>query len=180
MNKCPTCGKDCVRIYCNQKCYAKSPKLKEQAKNSKLIQLNKTKKWALGHEAKRNSGCFEKGNPPWNKGKKLPHLSGKNSTSWKGNRSLNKQIRSLLEYFKWRSDVFERDNWTCQTCGDRSGKGKRLFLEAHHIKGVKQIIEDNLIKSVKEAEKCKELWDIENGVTLCSSCHSLTKGWKNE
>ena len=39
------------------------------------------------------------------------------------------------KYRKWRSGVFERDNWTCQTCGNRSKAGEPVYLEAHHIKG---------------------------------------------
>ena len=180
MNKCLTCGKECKNIYCNQKCYSKSPKLKMQAKNSKLIRLNKNNKWALGHKAKPNSGNFKKGQIPWNKGKKLPHLSGKKSPTWKGGiTKLDKQIRNSSEYKKWRSDVFQRDNWTCQTCQGRSKVGKRVVLEAHHIKTFKSILKDNNIKTLKESLDCKELWNKDNGETLCLDCHNLTKGWKN-
>ena len=141
MNKCLTCGKDCKRIYCNIKCYSKSPKLREEAKRSKLIQGNKIGWGKHSTNNKPNCGSFKKGehrNPktefkkgmiPWNKGKKLTHLSGKNNPLWRGTRDINKQIRGMFEYKQWRTAVFKRDNWTCQTCNLRG-----CLFESHHIK----------------------------------------------
>jgi predicted RNA-binding protein with TRAM domain len=97
--------------------------------------------------------------------------------------SLNKQIRSLPEYFIWRSAVFERDNWTCQTCRKR-GNGT---LNAHHIKNF-NVLRDNFLETYKHlnlsinreqlpslAAKYKDFWDVNNGITLCENCHNLTK-----
>ena len=86
------------------------------------------------------------------------------------NKILDKSIRWSLEYRQWRSDVFQRDNWTCQTCGKRG-----CYLEAHHIIRFIDIIKRYDIKTIKEAIDCKMLWDIDNGVTLCRECHQLTK-----
>ncbi len=59
-------------------------------------------------------------------------------------------------YKEWRSKVFERDNWTCQTCNKRG-----IPLEPHHIKGW---------------TKYPELrYEVENGVSLCIECHRLTR-----
>lgn len=97
---------------------------------------------------------------------------GEKSYSWKGGITpIAKSIRRFFEYKKWRSKVFERDNWTCQTCGERG-----CYLEAHHIKPFAKIMRENNIKTLEQSEKCQELWDINNGVTLCSDCHNLTKG----
>ncbi len=108
------------------------------------------------------------------KGKIGKANSGSNQGGWKGGITpLTKQIRFSPQYKQWRSDVFKRDNWTCQTCNNRGGN-----LEAHHIKKFYKILKENNIKTLKQALKCKELWEIDNGVTLCTDCHNLTKKGK--
>jgi len=57
----------------------------------------------------------------------------------------------------WKKGVFERDNYTCKICGDRSRKGHGVVLHAHHI------------KSFSEYPKLRT--DINNGITLCKDCH---------
>jgi len=53
-----------------------------------------------------------------------------NNPNWKGGvTSLYDQIRKSFEYRQWRSDVFTRDEYTCQQCGTKSS-----YLNAHHIK----------------------------------------------
>jgi len=136
-------------------------------------------------ETKKKMSKSRKGLNTWSKGRhfsietkkkmSISHLGIKNY-NYKGNITpLYRLIRSLSQYKQWRSDVFQRDNWTCQTCGKRCSKGKAIYLEAHHIKEFMQIIKDNNITSVIEAQLCKELWNIDNGITLCVECHGLTK-----
>ncbi len=97
---------------------------------------------------------------------------GIKSSNWQGGiKIINKLIRGLFEYKIWRSGIFKRDNWTCQTCHKRG-----CYLEAHHKKQTSKIIKENNIKTSKEAVNCKELWGLNNGVTLCKDCHNLTKG----
>lgn len=72
---------------------------------------------------------------------------------WKGGiLAENRRIRNSFEMRLWRESVFQRDNWTCQKCHVRGGK-----LEAHHIKPFAVFPELR--------------FDLNNGITLCKSCH---------
>lgn len=88
-----------------------------------------------------------------------------------GRTSLKRQIINLFEYRQWRSDVFERDCWKCLFCGV-GGK-----LEADHIKAFSAILRKYEITTLKEAKECAELWDINNGRTLCRACHTTTDNY---
>lgn len=100
-------------------------------------------------------------------------MSGENHYNWKGGiTKLTEQIRKSFEYRQWRSDVFTRDDFVCQECGHR-GRG----LIAHHIKEFSKILEEYSIKTFGEALDCEELWNINNGYTLCKKCHK-NKHWK--
>mgnify|MGYP001592561843 CR=1 FL=1 len=98
-------------------------------------------------------------------------LRGEAHPGWRGGITpINFEIRNSIQYRCWRADVFERDSFTCQECGERGGK-----LNADHINPFSGIIKKYDIKTFKEAKKCKELWDINNGRTLCVLCHRRTK-----
>lgn len=114
----------------------------------------------------------------WNKGKKLslehieslkgkrPKASGENNHNWKGGiTEINNHIRTSFEYKLWRTSVFERDNYTCIWCGDccHKGKGKTVELHADHIKPFAQYPELRFA--------------IDNGRTLCVTCHRTTDTW---
>ena len=95
---------------------------------------------------------------------------GKKSNNWQGGKTrINLLVRSSSAYKQWRSNVFERDEWTCKTCNSIGGR-----LEAHHKKKFSDILRKNKIRSIKQALLCEELWDMDNGVTLCVDCHRLT------
>jgi hypothetical protein len=86
---------------------------------------------------------------------------GDKNPQWKGGiYPVNLKIRGLAEYRDWRTAVFERDNYTCQECGARSGKGKKVFLNADHIK--------------RFSEYPELRFNINNGRTLCVDCHRKT------
>lgn len=109
---------------------------------------------------------FKKGDPgPW-LGKKRPQITGEKHYLWNGMTPIAEQIRKCFEYRQWRSDVYTRDDFTCQYCGQRGGK-----LHADHIKQLAFIISENEIKTLEQAIECAELWNLNNGRTLCAPCH---------
>lgn len=172
------------------------PTLREQsskrAKKQGFGQYNKGKKFSKEHREKISKA--QKGKiiseeqknrlRKINLGKKLSQetknkiskaLKGKylgaQTSNWKGGIStFNDQIRNCYKYREWRSAVFQRDNWICQTCRRRGCE-----LNAHHLKELHILLDENSIKTIEQAFQCKELWKIDNGVTLCKDCHELTK-----
>jgi len=93
---------------------------------------------------------------------------GVKNYNWKGGTtSLQKIVRMNFKYRQWRSDVFTRDNFTCQRCGQI-----RKTLNAHHIKLLASILQKYKITTLEEALECEELWNINNGITLCEECHN--------
>jgi len=99
---------------------------------------------------------------------------GKLGNNWKGGiTKIYISVRNCAKYKKWRKDVYKKDGYTCQVCGIKNGMGKRIYLNADHypIK-FSNLINKYKIKNVSEANKCKELWNINNGRTLCLECHS--------
>lgn len=67
---------------------------------------------------------------------------------------IDKRDRSTIQYVSWRRKVFERDNYTCQKCGEKGG-----VLNAHHI--------------VHWALCAEKRYEVSNGITLCEKCHRL-------
>ena len=99
---------------------------------------------------------------------------GKQVWSWKGGiTSLREQIRSCFKYRQWRSDIFTRDNFTCVICRIRGN-----YLEAdHYPKTFSEILKEYKITIFEEALNCEELWNINNGRTLCKNCHKKTDSY---
>jgi hypothetical protein len=88
---------------------------------------------------------------------------------------LKNKIRYSLEYRKWRQAVLKIDNYTCQWCGRYGGA-----LNADHIRSFSSILRKNGIKTLEQAIACRELWDVNNGRTLCRKCHEQTDSFKIE
>lgn len=96
--------------------------------------------------------------------------------AWKGGIStLYSLVRGLPENRQWIKQCMYRDNYTCQECGVTTIKSNSF--QVHHKKQFALIFRENAIKSIEEAKNCSELWDIDNGVTLCRDCHKLTESY---
>ena len=98
---------------------------------------------------------------------------GKNNSNWKGGiSSLVQLIRKNKRYKEWRSDVFTRDDFTCVLCGKN-----KCWVEAdHYPKKFSILFHESKVKTLEEALDYTELWNINNGRTLCRKCHNKTKG----
>lgn len=91
---------------------------------------------------------------------RIKYLS-ENNPNWKcGVKSKNQIGRFSARYVEWRSLVFERDSYTCQKCNQLGGS-----LHSHHIKSW--------------AKNPKFRYDLDNGITLCKSCHKEVHLTKN-
>lgn len=91
---------------------------------------------------------------------------GPNSHWWQGGKTaIRQKIYNSLRYREWRRKIFERDEYKCTECGACSGHGKRVILNADHIKPF--------------ALYPKLRFTLNNGRTLCRECHRKTRtyGW---
>jgi hypothetical protein len=96
---------------------------------------------------------------PGSRPDQIEQWQGARNPNWKGGiAEQNQQFRKTPEYKQWRITVFERDNYTCQECKTRGGN-----LNADHI--------------MPFADYPKLRLDIDNGRTLCVTCHRLTPSW---
>lgn len=98
-------------------------------------------------------------------GRPNPSIRGERHCRWRGGVTTeNHKIRNSCEMKIWREAVFERDKYTCVWCGQIGGK-----LNADHIK--------------RFCDYPELRFAIDNGRTLCKSCHEKTdnygaRGWK--
>ena len=67
------------------------------------------------------------------------------------------------EYRVWRGKVMMRDGFRCKVCGEKED------LQAHHIVSWKDTEGEDPLR-----------FDVNNGITLCRSCHLIAHGgsWK--
>ena len=158
------------------------PQLSKACKGHKLLDETKLKMSEarkgikLSEETKRRMSIARMGHIGHMLGKKASQETkqkmslsqrGRRGSNWKGGITLlNHLIRTNFKNRQWISDVFTRDDFTCQECGQRGGK-----LHAHHKKSFSSIIQYYEIITLKEAINCEELWNINNGITFCIKCH---------
>ena len=156
--------------YCSSVCMGKD-KEKSKAHSERMKGTTAWNKGIKGLQSWMNTTGLNKGEPwnkgvkgeqaAWNKGIVNIHFLGEKNPNWKGGVTKeNARIRKSIEYKEWRTSVFERDNYTCQECGER---GK--LLNADHIKAFAVFPELR--------------FDINNGRTLCVDCHKATPTYLN-
>lgn len=166
------------RVCCSVVCQKKSNTKKKEVKCSQCnklymidnFRLNLYKKHFCSKICKNNDidskELYKKNPKPYTKSS----TTKEKNSNWKGGITpVYSQIRKCLEYNNWRLKVYTRDLFTCKNCG-KSG----IRLNADHIKPFAVILNENNIKNIEDAINCKELWDINNGKTLCVPCHKLT------
>ena len=104
----------------------------------------------------------------WQRGRHLPEetkmrislsLRGDKHPNWKGGlKELVQGIRHSPKYHQWRKAVLGRDNHTCQDCETTDN------VDAHHIQSV--------------IEYPEGIFEIDNGLTVCDSCHKRHTFWQ--
>jgi len=129
---------------------------KETAKRTSTLFKGKPS-WSKGLTKKSHPGI--KRQAEWMVGKNNPMYGkrGKDNPGYKNGKYTadKKRFWSTSEYQQWRKAVYERDNYTCQNCGDNKGGN----LNAHHIKSW--------------ADFPELRYKISNGITLCDKCHQF-------
>ncbi len=136
--------------FCNIKCYGKWLSL--NCDKSKMREIGGKRKNRICTIVTKNKISMK------NRGRKRPDITGEKCHLWKGGvNTENMKQRRSSDYLNWRKSVFERDNYTCIECEEKSGNGKAVYLEADHIKPFSQFPKLRL--------------DINNGRTLCRDCH---------
>ena len=121
------------------------------------LQTRKISPKVVEHMKNLNKGVFSKDHPCYRETKKRPFY---------------KSIRETYKYRQWRTSIFKRDNFKCVLCGTGG------YIEADHCptKFI-EIIRKFSVKTLEQALNCIELWDINNGRTLCRKCHQKTITW---
>lgn len=161
IKKCLYCNiefeKDPRSSYCSRRCAYSSPLRQNKINQKRDAYYANGGIGPMGWLGKkRPASAVEK-----NRQFMLGRFVGKKNPMWKGGIT-NPRHKVLMsqEYKDWRMSVFRRDNFTCQECGDKSGRGYDVVLNADHIKPYALYPESR--------------FDINNGRTLCVSCHRKT------
>jgi hypothetical protein len=93
---------------------------------------------------------------------------------------LKLKIRNTTQYLKWRIAVLKRDNFTCRICHVSVKENKSLRLEVHHPKSLDDICKENNVTTIEQAIACEELWNVNNGVSICYICHKYVESLRTK
>lgn len=145
---------------------------KESLEKMRAAKLGVKRPWFAG----KNHPLFGTHYSPEERLQKSLSSRGPLGNNWRGGiTQINKAVRNMFEYRQWVCDVFKRDDYTCIVCGRRG-----IELNAHHIKAFSVILKENNIRTTDDARACAELWDINNGESLCLECHEKTNNYKGK
>ena len=176
ISKCSNCGTEYIANnygnreykyhYCSIKCkweHQKKILTGKQNPNYKSVkcncsycnkEINRTQNYINSHKnIFCSKECYYNYLSKYNCGKNNPLFD---ITKTKEEREIG---RNFDGYKYWRREVFKRDSYTCQCCGDNKGGN----LRSHHLDGYSWCKEKRI--------------DIDNGITLCDKCH---KGFHDE
>lgn len=95
-----------------------------------------------------------RGKPAWNKGLKMPKLTRENNPNWKGGITMVDKLERNKFRDTMQKLIFERDNYTCQMCGQNGGS-----LQVDHVQSWSEFVELR--------------FSMDNCRTLCMDCHYL-------
>ena len=101
-------------------------------------------------------------------------MLGKNNPNFRDSPKISfvSRIRNLNKMRLWRNSILQRDGNKCVLCGKDL---KNLTAHADHIYPLKKLVNDLGITDIDEAREENALWEINNGRTLCPSCHLKTR-----
>lgn len=158
---CPVCNEHVNwnnKIYCSKKCSTIGKKGKKFTDSHKQALSNAKKGKKPKHlytpEIINKISNSLKGKPqPWNRGENHPNYIDGGKEKYERQKAMGR-----VEYKNWRREVFSRDNFTCKICQKKGGR-----LNADHIKPWALFPENR--------------YDVDNGRTLCVSCHRKTSTW---
>jgi 5-methylcytosine-specific restriction endonuclease McrA len=84
---------------------------------------------------------------------------------------LKQKIQNSREYKDLRQQVLAEAEYKCEKCGDTER------LEIHHIKPLREIVEENNITELYQAYLIEKIWDTNNYQALCHTCHLETDSY---
>lgn len=151
--KCKECGDlspDPYGKFCSNKCAGKY-----KYKNSKKVRENLSMAHLPHNKEKQRQAVILAGK----RKKGIPKPNQRKNTEKLDYRNIRHIEMGRLEYKEWREKVFKRDDYTCMCCGHKSSKGLSIPLNADHILPYKYFPE--------------EIYNLDNGRTLCEECHKL-------
>lgn len=175
---CDCCGKEseCPKFhynryknhFCSKKCKAEWQSIHKSGENSPIwkygeityqcdmCEKNNTTSVA-DYNKHKNHFCSKECKAEW----QSIHIRRENHPRWDPSitQEEREDSRRYVEYDDWRKKVYERDNYTCQCCGE-IGNGSNL--NAHHLNGYKWDVENRT--------------NVNNGITLCETCHKEFHG----